>query len=249
VTVPAKRDGAVMGCSIRGIVELARRADRVVELVPQVGDYIARGDPLFRIYGGGGEGGSSISPEVLRRRVEIGPERSLEQDPTFAFRIIVDIGSKALSAAINDPTTAVLAIDQLQHLLRLVSGRDLDAERVRDRFGVVRLIYRTPGWEDFIHLAATEVRQYGCESIQVNRRLRAMLESLLRAVPDVRKPALRQELEMLSRSVARFFPGQEEQAIAAQGDYQGVGGRKASEMDGDGATVTPDGTGAPAGGV
>ena len=57
--------------------------------------------------------------------VALSQERTLEQDPMYAFRIIVDIASKALSPAINDPTTAVLAIDQIHHLLRDVGGRYL----------------------------------------------------------------------------------------------------------------------------
>ena len=102
----------------------------------------------------------------------------MEQDPAFAFRIIVDIASKGLSPAINDPTTAVLAIDQIHHLLRSVGGRHLDEGLAHDRSGSLRLVYRTPDWEDFVYLAVTEIRQFGGTSIQVARRLRAMLENL-----------------------------------------------------------------------
>ncbi len=113
----------------------------------------------------------------------------MEQDPAFAFRVIVDIASKGLSPAINDPTTAVLALDQIHHLLRHVGGRCLDNERVRDASGVVRLVYRTPDWEDFVTLAVTEIRQFGGSSIQVARRLRAMLENLIQTLPEVRAAA------------------------------------------------------------
>src|SRR4029077_7268164 len=85
--------------------------------------------------------------------VAISDERTLEQDPAFAFRIIVDIASKALSPAINDPTTAVLALDQLHHLLRNVGSRQLDDGRVCDAAGRLRLAYRTPDWEDYVYLA------------------------------------------------------------------------------------------------
>jgi hypothetical protein len=59
----------------------------------------------------------------LRQAIAMGRERTIEQDPTFAFRIIVDIALKTLSKAINDPTTAVPAIDQLRRLLRVVGRR------------------------------------------------------------------------------------------------------------------------------
>ena len=79
----------------------------------------------------------------------------------FAFRILVDIALKALSAAINDPTTAVLAIDQLHRLLRMVGKRSLAREEILDRSGRVRVILRTPNWEDFVHISFREIRQCG----------------------------------------------------------------------------------------
>jgi uncharacterized membrane protein len=161
--------------------------------------------------------------------VAIGHERTLEQDPAFAFRIIVDIACKALSPAINDPTTAVLAIDQLHHLLRNVGQRSLDDDRIRDTQNRVRLIHRTPGWEDFVHLAITEIRHFGCESIQVARRLRAMLEDLIRTLPEDRIALLHQELKLLERSASRFFREPEDRALAAVSDSQGVGGGKGQD--------------------
>ena len=165
-----------------------------------------------------------MTPLALRKAVVIGQERTLEQDPTFAFRILVDIASKGLSPAINDPTTAVLAFDQIHHLLRNVGVRCLDDERVRDATGRTRLIYRTPDWEDFVQLAVTEIRHFGGESIQVARRLRAMLENLLQTLPEHRTPILREELSLLHRSAERFFPEPEDKALAEVGDVQGVGG-------------------------
>ena len=147
----------VLAFDIPGLVSLAQRADCVIELVPQVGDFIAIGDPLFRI----SQTGPTLPTEALRHSVAVGQERTLEQDPTFAFRIIVDVASKGLSPAINDPTTAVLALDQIHHLLRDVGNRQLNDERVRDAAGRLRLVYRTPDWEDFVQLAVTEIRHFG----------------------------------------------------------------------------------------
>src|SRR5262245_11683680 len=88
----------------------------------------------------------------------------------------------------------------------------------------LRLIYRTPGWEDFVHLAVTEIRLFGGESIQVVRLLQAMLENLIQTLPEARAPLLRQELSLLHRSAERFFPDPEDRALAAVSDLQGVGG-------------------------
>ncbi len=213
-------DGVVLAFDRRGLLSLAERSNCLIELVPEVGDFVAAGDPLFRIF----EGGQDLSADRLRKSVALGQERTLEQDPMYAFRIIVDIASKALSPAINDPTTAVLAIDQIHHLLRDVGCRNLAEGHGVNREGQVRLVYRTPDWDDFVHLAVTEIRQYGRDSIQIMRRLRAMLENLIETLPRRRAPLLRLELSLLVSSSKRMFPDLDDQVLAETGDLQGMGG-------------------------
>jgi uncharacterized membrane protein len=221
VLVHQGRSGVVVALDDNGLLRLAQKADCIIELVPQVGDFIATDDPLFRIYGAS----ERLQEGSLRQSVAFGQERTLDQDPAFAFRIIVDIASKALSPAINDPTTAVLALDQVHHLLRQVGSRQLDNGQDRDAAGRLRLIYRTPDWEDFVRLAVTEIRQFGGHSIQIARRLRAMLENLIQTLPAERVVLLKQELALLRRSTERSFFDPEDRAFAEVSDAQGVGGR------------------------
>ncbi len=220
-TVTSSRPGVVLAFDIEGLVRLATRHDCVIELVPQVGNFVAPGNPLFRLHGG-----SNVPADSLRQSIALGGERTMEQDPAFVFRVLVDIASKGLSPAINDPTTAVLAIDQIHHLLRHLGNRCLDNEQVKDAAGRVRLLYPTPDWEDFVLLAVTEIRHFGGTSIQVARRLRAMLEDLIQTLPGERAAPLLLELKLLQRSAARFFPEPEDQALAGMSDAQGMGGRE-----------------------
>jgi uncharacterized membrane protein len=227
-TVTSTTEGVVLAFDQNGLLAMAQRADCVIEMVPQVGDQVAAGDVLFRIF----QGGAALQATALCQSIAVGQERTLEQDPTFAFRIIVDIALKALSPAINDPTTAVLALDRLQHLLRVVGDRHLDDGLIRDSTGRLRLVYRTPDWQDFVHLAVTEIRHFGGESIQIARRLRAMLEALVPAVPEARAVLLRQELALLHRSAERAFTEPEDRALAEVRDFQGVGGRIGNQRRG-----------------
>ena len=126
-------------------------ADGHIELVPQVGDFVAAGDPLLRVHGGP----AALDAGATRQRIVLGAERTMEQDPAFPFRIIVDIAAKALSPAINDPTTAMLALDQIHHLLRDLGTAGSTAGSSATRV-IPRLAYRTPDWEDFLDLAVTE---------------------------------------------------------------------------------------------
>jgi uncharacterized membrane protein len=160
--------------------------------------------------------------------VAFGPERTLEQDPTFAFRVIVDIACKALSKAINDPTTAVLAIDQLHRLLRRVGKRQLQDDLILDAAGKPRVIIRTPKWEDFVHLACMEIRLYGSENPQIARRLRAMIENLISTLAAHRHPVLRQELALLDRTIEERYGLAEDIALVRVADSQGLGGASSS---------------------
>jgi uncharacterized membrane protein len=212
--------GTVLAVDLGGLVAQARNANGMIEFVPQVGDFVAVDEPLFRLYDAAG----AIDDCQLRAAVAFGSERTIEQDPTFAFRILVDIAIKALSPAINDPTTAVLAIDQLHRLLRLVGLRQLRGEEICDADGEVRLIFRTPNWEDFVHLTCTEIRHCGASSIQILRRLRSMLENLMQTLPPHRHAELRQQLELLDRTVEGHYSFPEDRAIALIPDSQGLGG-------------------------
>jgi uncharacterized membrane protein len=130
----------VLGVNLHALVTMARNTGGVIEFVPRVGDYVAVGEPLFHLYGGA----TAVGDRMLRAQVAFGPERTIEHDSTFAFRVIVDVAIEALSPAINDPTTAVLAIDQLQLLLCSVGRRHLHDGALYDEQRQLRLIFRTP---------------------------------------------------------------------------------------------------------
>lgn len=215
-----RRSGVVMAFCSADLVRIAQAMDAVVELVPQVGDFVATGDSLFKVYAAKGP----IPAEALRACVAVGAERTMEHDPRFVFRILVDIASRALSPAINDPTSAVLVIDQIHHLLLCVGRRHLDEGRVRDGEGKLRLIFGTPDWPDFVMLAVSEIRHFGEGSLQVGRRLRAMLEHLIEVLPESHRPPLEEELAMLGNAVARRFSEEADRKRALVADYQGIGG-------------------------
>jgi len=214
--------GVVVAMDIKGLAAAAERGGCSIKLVPQVGEFVAGGEPLFHVFGDG----RALDEVELRQALAFGPARTFQQDPAFAFRVLVDIAAKALSPAVNDPTTAVQVIHQIHRLLRIVGTRDLGTGMVRDDGGHLRLVYRTPDWDDFVGLAVTEIRLYGAGSIQVPRRLTAMMEKLIEVLPTIRSPALREQLILLERSVQRGFPDSEDQRRAETADVQGVGGAR-----------------------
>jgi uncharacterized membrane protein len=214
------KSGIVLSVDAPAVLAEAHRANVVIEFGPQVGDFLATDESLFLIYGQG-----VVDERILSNAVVFGSERTMEQDPTFAFRIVVDIALRALSPAINDPTTAVLAIDQLHRLLRAAGKRHLRTDELFDADGRLRAIVRTPNWEDIVHLSFREIRRCGCDNLQVARRLRSMIENLLKSLPAHRLPAIVEELRLLDREVEERFPYPEDLLLARVGDPQGLGGR------------------------
>ncbi len=148
---------------------------------------------------------------------------------SLTFRIVIDVALKALSPAINDPTTAVLAIDQLHRMLRSVGRRNLRTDEILGSTGQLRLIFRTPNWDDFVQLAFTEIRACGANNLQIVRRLRAMIVNLKETLPSHRQDELQQQLSLLDREVERLFRYPEELALASIPDSQGLGGHSSKE--------------------
>ena len=211
--------GTLVAFDVAGLIAEARRADAVVMLVPAPGDFVRSGAPLFRLF----EPAAAMSERRLLRSVALERERTTDQDAAFAFRILVDVAVKALSPAINDPTSAVMAIDQLHELLAHLGSRRLDVGHHRDADGRVRLMVDRPSWEDYVSLAVDEIRHFGVEQLQVMRRLRAVFEDLVRVVPDERKAAISRELALLAEAVKRTFPDALDQERASEPDEQGIG--------------------------
>lgn len=221
------RGGVFLAFDAIGLAQLASDANCVICNVPAVGDYVAKGDTLFHVYG---SKHAEISDDELHQHVAFGAERTMEQDPGFVFRVIVDVASRALSPAINDPTTAVMGIDQIHRLLLILGKRDLGDGKVRDAAGKLRLKFPTPNWEDFVTLGVTEIRLFGATSIQVLRRLHAMLIQLIEALPEYRHEPLKNQLLLLDEAATRNFTNELDRQAACTGDYQGMGGARTTPL-------------------
>jgi uncharacterized membrane protein len=201
------------------LARIATTHECVIEIVEAVGETTIEGTPLLHVRGGSGQ----IREAALRNAIHLGAERTFEQDPKYAFRLLVDIAIKALSPAINDPTTAVQALDHIEDLLCCVGRRRIDAGCVRDALGIARVYFPTSAWPDYVSLALDEIRFYGAESIQVVRRLRALLRDVIPQVPPDRRAALRVYLGRIDEAVPRSFQEVGDRRVALVEDRQGLG--------------------------
>jgi uncharacterized membrane protein len=205
---------------IDDLVRQGQRAGAVIVMACGVGDTLVENTVLLQVHGAK----AALPESELMRAVHLAFERTSEQDPKYPIRLLVDVAIKALSPAINDPTTAVQAIDQIDDLLRRLGGHDLDAGYAHDADGVLRLIFPMPTWEDYLALAFDEIRQYGSDSVQVMRRLRSALVGLADSVTDDKRiGAVGRYLKQLDVAVDRSHLTADDQQTARQEDRQGLG--------------------------
>ncbi|MFL6135729.1 MAG: DUF2254 domain-containing protein [Nocardioidaceae bacterium] len=219
--VLAYRSGAIQAIHTAGLVRLAEAAQIVCVFRHTVGDFVTRGGTLVDVYG-------PASPEDARRirgMIAIGHERTIDQDPAFALRIMVDIAIRALSPAVNDPTTATQMLNHIGVLLYSLGSRESLGNGVREGSdGEIRLAVPTRSWDDYLELAVTEIRQYGATSLQVCRRLRAVLLDLESEILPGNQPAVLRQLFVLDRTVDEAFPDEDDRRQARVPDRQGIGG-------------------------
>jgi uncharacterized membrane protein len=212
--------GVVYRIEYDGLVEEARRADVALELVPAMGDFVASGAPLVRIHS---DGGSRLDRNRVKQLVWLGGERSHTDDPSYGVRKLVDIAERGLVEPFEDPTTAVMAIDRIHDVLRMLVNRDFPDGRYYDDRGVLRLTVPVVGWDDYVWLAFTELRVAGAGSPQIPRRIRAAIEDLLKVAPPDRRPPLERQLKLLDAQVELEYDEDEQIERAMSGDRQGIG--------------------------
>ncbi|MEV5231319.1 DUF2254 domain-containing protein [Streptomyces pseudogriseolus] len=214
--------GAFQGTDVAGLVRFAARHNCVLVVAHRVGDFVPPGGVLLEVHG---EPRTPPEPRRLAGMVALGAERTVEQDPAFALRVLADIAARALSSAVNDPTTAVQVLNHVDAFLHAVGRSELRGRHVLgDSDGVPRVVVPGRSWEEYLELGVTEVREYGIGSLQVCRRLRALLDGLLEGVPPERRPAVRRQLALLDTAVEREFPDAVRRSLARTGDRQGIGG-------------------------
>jgi uncharacterized membrane protein len=211
---------AVASFDIKALARLATEANAVIVMDCAVGDTLGDESSLLRVQGGR----EMIAEANLRRAIILERERTFEQDPKYPIRLLVDVAIRALSPAVNDPTTAVQALDQIEDLLRRLGRREIEAGYAGDETGAIRVVFPTPTWDDYLTLAFDEIRQYGATSIQVMRRLRSALFDLAEAVPvPERRLAVQHYIEHLNLMVERHIADVQDQQMAMQEDRQGLG--------------------------
>lgn len=217
----AARSGTIQAVDIDGLSAVARQHGCLVVFRHSVGDFVPVGAAILEVHG-------ATLPSGVEKRLSgmlaLGAERTIEQDPAFAVRVMVDIAVRALSPAVNDPTTAVQLLDYLEETLRVIGATAPPAGGASLATLTSGVIMPVRTWRDFLALGVTEIRDYGASSTQVARRLRALLGELGDLVLPENRAAVDEELRRLDAAVRAARAGSVDLDLALAPDHQGIGG-------------------------
>lgn len=213
-----RHPGVLAGIDIDDLLLSAVAHDAVFRVLPMVGTYLSGDAPVVEVHG------PRCPPTAaVVACFDIGAERTLYQDSSYGLRQLVDIAIRALSPAVNDPTTAAQVIDRLVDLLVRLGQRERRHNVITDDQGTVRLLFSRPSWERQVDLAFTEIRIYGTTSPQITRRLMSGFDHLVEETPAAAHPAIEAQRDLLIAAVHREVADPAEQAIALRPDARGLG--------------------------
>jgi uncharacterized membrane protein len=177
--------GVLRALQHSALVQIASIHNCTLRVLPHLGDYVNKGDPIVEVYGDG-----NLQAEQVLKAFSVEPERGLQQDPAYGIRMLVDIALKALSPAVNAPTTAREVILRLTNLLAMIAQRPEHSGAFADKDHQIRLLQPMTTWEEFVDLAFNEILLYGKDDPQTRQSLADAIDYLLESVPEAHKPPL-----------------------------------------------------------
>lgn len=201
---PIEREGAVLSdvsgyvrfVDVPRLVFLAKSYGVTIRIVRRVGHFIPAGVPLLMV-----SKGERLSPNrsaELRGAFDLGPTRTLQQDIEFGILQIVDIALRAISPAVNDPSTAINCVDQLSRILVHFASREEPVSLHYDPPGLLRVCIPWPGFDRVVDTAFDQIRLYAQTDIAVSLRMLRALGDVATTISD---PVAKQRLAERARRI------------------------------------------------
>jgi len=164
------------------LLDLAKQHRVRIRILRRVGHFIPAGVPLVMV-----SKGERLAPEDAERLLsafDFGPTRTLQQDVEFGVLQIVDIALKAISPAVNDPSTGINCVDQLSRIMIRFAARQPPEELLCDPPGVVRVSLAWLQFPRLLDAAFEQIRMYAKGDVAVSLRLLRALGDIAAATPD-----------------------------------------------------------------
>jgi uncharacterized membrane protein len=181
-TVLCETSGYIRYIDTQRLLATAKSHRVKVHVLRRVGQFVPQGVPFLRVYKG--ERLSAEGAMELRNAFDFGPSRTLQQDVEFGVLQIVDIALKAISPAVNDPSTAISCVDQLSRVLIRFASREGPSSLLCDPPGVVRVSIMWSNFGRMLDSAFEQIRLYSQTDVAVSLRMMRALGDIAVTLPD-----------------------------------------------------------------
>jgi uncharacterized membrane protein len=235
--VNATKGGYIQDIDHDHLMALARKRDLVIQVLLPHGAWVLRGMPIARVWSGP-RTLSSDDQSAIRDNIVLGIERTLQHDVTYGFRQIADIAVKAVSPAINDPTTATQTIDQLNNLLATAGNRRAQSSAIVAD-GRALIFLETTTFAILADTAFTQIRHYGVSDVVVMCHLINGLRQVAELVPEEHRSVLVAHARMaLEKALEQGYLEAEKDALRYVGAWIEIGGAHSSDAKVDPESVS-----------
>ena len=208
--VPARRDGYIQSVDDAALLRLACEHKTIVRMDRGIGAFVARGTTLASL-------ALEVPPKeeviaAVQAAYSIDRYRTVEQEPSFGIRQIVDMALRALSPSMNDTTTAVVCVDYLAAILARLAPRDIPSS-LRHEDGELRVIAIGQGFASLVAESFDQIRGSAIDNVVILLRLLGALQTIatLTASPG-RRAVLREAMEWIAESAARTIESPHDRA-------------------------------------
>ena len=140
--------------------------------------------------------------DELRRAIEIHNVRSINEDPLFGFRQLVDIALRAISPGINDPTTAEYAVRYMGNNLQLLAQRQFPENTRTFENNPVLYIFNASTWESYVELAFAQLRRHSMREYRIVEVMIEVMQKILAVsdTPEQKKP-IQNQIKLLKEAI------------------------------------------------
>jgi uncharacterized membrane protein len=181
-TIRCETSGYIRYIDTQRLVATAKAYHVKVDILRRVGHFVPAGVPFLRVYKG--ERLTAEAAIEIREAFDFGPSRTLQQDIEFGVLQIVDIALKAISPAVNDPSTGITCVDQLSRVLIHFAGREGPESLLCDPPGVLRVRIMWTNFGRMLDSAFEQIRLYAQADVAVSLRMMRALSDIASTTPD-----------------------------------------------------------------
>jgi uncharacterized membrane protein len=211
--------GYIVSYNTKYFLKIAQEIDSVLYLPHFIGDAIRNGSEIALILGKV----TNIPESRVLHGIQIDITAGFRNNPRYSLKLLVDTAIHALSPAVNDPSTAVQVLDHVEYLLYLLGNSNLDIGEISDNNGEIRVVFKTPDWKDYLQLGLVEIMHYGAKSIQVQRRIKALLTDLQKTVSADRAEVVYSFTGLQAQLIQQSFDYEPFRQLASVPDREGLG--------------------------